>query len=296
MKRADPAVAVVMDRFFALLSKIRSLICRGELKLGEKDLVLLDCAMRAVAGKRPLGFIFNDALRIIDCRPRPKVSPVSTWVVAQHIACGQLIWDPNRVQFYQSVAPGQIRLKALIKEIEGKFVDEETDQFRDMVPLNATLAQALLSDQGLMPADWGGTLVFLATIFGDTDGRAVLCLKKVGDTWQEVYLPFEEDLPADYKVVLWRQDEFMPEGEEIPSLDSALDSGQMKKGRFLPHNPEDIRPHPRVFILDEDDDHFFYYIAFLLPGESVCWRCGTPHHDPNRLLDTCPTCGGDFND
>jgi len=71
---------------------------------------------------------------------------------------------------------------------------------------------------------------------------------------------------------------------------------QMKRLRILPHNPTDIRPHPRVKVLGEDRAGFTIVEAQLKSSEGVCWRCGSIAEDPDHNLQICPVCGGDFND
>ena len=69
-----------------------------------------------------------------------------------------------------------------------------------------------------------------------------------------------------------------------------------KEMRTLPSKDEDIVSHPRVRILRKDDMGFTIVEAKLKKGEGVCWRCCSPADDPEGKLQTCPVCGGDFND
>lgn len=67
--------------------------------------------------------------------------------------------------------------------------------------------------------------------------------------------------------------------------------------RICPRHKSDIIPHKRVRILFyEPDGYFVRVMARLLPGESLCWRCGTPHKIAADVPGVrCPTCGKDFN-
>jgi len=65
--------------------------------------------------------------------------------------------------------------------------------------------------------------------------------------------------------------------------------------KIYPQRLEDIRPHPRVEVVGTDNTGFTRVRARLYDGEALCRKCGTPHHDPSYSIQTCPTCGGDFN-
>lgn len=54
--------------------------------------------------------------------------------------------------------------------------------------------------------------------------------------------------------------------------------------------------HPRVKMVGVDHVGFRLVEADLNPGESLCWRCGAPAHDPQGDMQWCPECGEDFND
>lgn len=71
---------------------------------------------------------------------------------------------------------------------------------------------------------------------------------------------------------------------------------ETKTLRILPRQNGSIIPHPRVKVLRKDSAGFTLVEAQLAPGEGVCWRCGSIAQDPDRKLDICPVCGGDFND
>ena len=300
MRSADPAMAVTIDRWFGCLAKIRSLIHRKE--LGSKELVLLDCVLEALAHRKPCDDIFHPDLRVIDCSrviDTQNVPGLCMWRAGSQVGEGQLVWNPHKVQLHRCDAlvgaeaqGGDILGGDVFAAAQSKYWDESARIFKKLVPLNANVALAIRGDQSMALAEWSGTLVFLGTLFGDWDGSAVYCLEKEGSEWTGKVLPFDKRWPADYQVVLWPASDLVPEWE-IPSV---LESGRLVEGRCLPKKPEDIRPHPRVWILGEDGSHFTKFIAYLLPGEGVCWRCGTPHPDPNGSLDTCPTCGRDFND
>jgi hypothetical protein len=67
--------------------------------------------------------------------------------------------------------------------------------------------------------------------------------------------------------------------------------------RILPGAKTKLTTDPRVKFLGKDPAGFTRVEAQLKPGQGVCWKCGGIADDnPEGTLQTCPHCGGSFND
>jgi hypothetical protein len=70
----------------------------------------------------------------------------------------------------------------------------------------------------------------------------------------------------------------------------------LPRRRSGPDSPREVIPHSRVRVLRTDEQGFVIVEAKLLPGEGVCWECGSVANDPDSTLERCPVCHGFFND